>query len=161
MTDQEILAGKKILAVDDEEDVLNIIEEQLETCEVITAKDYAGAKQLLNTDMYDLAVLDIMGVRGFDLLQIATERRIPAVILTAHAMTPESLQRAIDKGAVSFLPKEELARLPELTAEILREVAQGRTHWSKLEKRLGSRFKELWGAMWDEIKFPRDPNISW
>jgi two-component system, OmpR family, response regulator CpxR len=161
MTDQEIIAGKKILAVDDEEDVLDVIEEQLDDCDLITAKDYGSAKRLLEEGQYDLAVLDIMGVRGFDLLQIATRRKIPAVILTAHSMTPESLQEAIDKGAVSFLPKDELSRLSELVAEILVEVQSGRTHWPKLKTRLGERFKELWGEMWDAIKFPGDPNIKW
>jgi CheY-like chemotaxis protein len=161
MTDQDILAGKKILAVDDEEDVLEVIEEQLVTCNLVTAKDYDAARELLETEMYDLAVLDVMGVRGFDLLDIATRRKIPAVILTAHSMTPESLQKAIDKSAVSFLPKEELVQLSELIAEILGEVAKGRTHWAMLESRLGHRFKKLWGEMWEEIKFPRDPNISW
>lgn len=161
MLEQDILAGKRILAVDDEEDVLDVIEEQLDDCDLVTAKDYHGAKELLEKDIYDLAVLDIMGVRGFDLLEIATRRKIPAVILTAHAMTPESLQKAIDKGAVSFLPKDELARLSELVAEILGEVKQGRTHWAKLKSSLGHRFKEMWGEMWEEIKFPRDPNISW
>ena len=161
MTDQDFLSAKRILAVDDEGDVLEVIEEQLTTCELTTAKDYNSAKELLQTGTYDLAVLDIMGVRGFDLLEIATRRRIPAVILTAHSMTPESLQKAIDKGAMSFLPKDELSRLSELVAEILGEVEQGRTHWAKLESRLGHRFKELWGEMWETIKFPRDPNISW
>ncbi|AFM24555.1 response regulator [Desulfomonile tiedjei] len=161
MADQDILSGKKILAVDDEEDILAVIEEQLETCNLITARDYHRAKELLEKDVYDLAVLDIMGVRGFELLEIATQRKIPSVILTAHSMTPESFQRAIDKGAVSFLPKDELARLSELIAEILGEVKEGRTHWEKLKVRLGHRFKELWGTMWEEIKFPRDPNISW
>lgn len=161
MTDHGILADKKILAVDDEPDVLAVIEEQLEICNLITAKDYESAKELLEKEQYDLAVLDIMGVRGFELLAIATSRRIPSVILTAHALSPESLQEAIDKGAMSFLPKDELARLSELITEILEEVAQGRTHWAKLKLRLGHRFKELWGEMWDTIRFPRDPNISW
>ena len=161
MTSQDFLSGKRILAVDDEGDVLEVIEEQLTTCELSTAKDYNSAKELLQTGTYDLAVLDIMGVRGFDLLEIATRRRIPAVILTAHSMTPESLQKAIDKGAMSFLPKEELSRLSELVEEILGEVENGRTHWAKLESRLGHRFKELLGEMWETIKFPRDPNISW
>jgi len=161
MTEHDILAGKKILAVDDEEDVLEVIQEQLSTCELSTAHDYNGARELLETGMFDLAVLDIMGVRGFDLLDIATRKKIPAVILTAHSMTPESLQRAIDKGAVSFLPKDELFRLSELFAEILGEVQEGRTHWAKLESRLGHRFKKLWGEMWEEIKFPRDSKISW
>lgn len=161
MTDHGILAGKKILAVDDEADVLAVIEEQLEICDLITAKDYEGGKELLEKETFDLAVLDIMGVRGFELLAIATSRKIPSVILTAHSLTPESLQEAIDKGAMSFLPKDELARLSELIAEILAEVAEGRTHWPKLKTRLGHRFKELWGEMWDTIRFPRDPNISW
>ena len=161
MTENDILAGKKILAVDDEEDVLEVIAEQLPTCELSTARDYNHARKLLEEESYDLAVLDIMGVRGFDLLELATSRRIPAVMLTAHAMTPESLQKAIDKGAMSFLPKEELARLAELLAEILGEVEQGRTHWTKLQSRLGQRFKELWGEMWETIRFPRDRHISW
>jgi CheY-like chemotaxis protein len=161
MTEHDILAGKKILAVDDEEDVLEVIEEQLEGCDLTTAKDYARAKELLQTETYDLAVLDVMGVRGFDLLDIATQRKIPAVILTAHSMTPDSLQKAIDKRAVSFLPKDELARLADLIAEILGEVEKGRTHWKKLESRLGHRFRQMWGEMWEQIKFPRDPNISW
>ncbi len=161
MTGHDILAGKKILAVDDEEDILEVIEEQLEACNLVTAADYDTAKEYLENEIYDLAVLDVMGVRGLDLLEIATRRKIPSVILTAHSMTPESLQKAIDKGAISFLPKEELVRLSELIAEILGEVAKGRTHWAMLESRLGHRFKELWGEMWDEIKFPRDPNISW
>jgi len=161
MTDHDILAGKKIIAVDDEEDVLEVIEEQLVACDLVTAKDYGAAKELLLKDRYDLAVLDVMGVRGFDLLEIATSRKIPAVILTAHSMTPESLQKAIDKSAVSFLPKEELVNLSELIAEIFEDVARGRTHWGKLKSRFGGRFKELWGDMWEEIRFPRDPNISW
>lgn len=161
MKDQGILADKRILAVDDEPDVLAVIEEQLELCTLTTANDYERAKEFLEKEAFDLAVLDIMGVRGFDLLEIATRRKIPSVILTAHSLTAQNLQKAIDKGAVSFLPKEELACLSDLIAEILGEVAQGRMHWPKLKSRLGYRFKELWGEMWEEIKFPRDPNISW
>jgi CheY-like chemotaxis protein len=161
MTAHAALAGKRILAVDDEQDVLDVISEQLEGCAPVTAKDYPSARELLEKNTYDLAILDVMGVRGFDLLEIAARRKIPAVILTAHSMTPESLQKAIDKGAVSFLPKEELNRLDELVAEILGEVEKGRTHWDKLKSRLGRRFRELWGEMWDEVKFPKDSNISW
>jgi two-component system, OmpR family, response regulator CpxR len=76
-------------------------------------------------------------------------------------MSPESLQKAIHKGAVSFPPKDELAQLSEIIAEILGEVEEGRTHWAKLRSRLGHQFKELWGEMWEEIKYPRDPNIGW
>jgi two-component system, OmpR family, response regulator CpxR len=58
-------------------------------------------------------------------------------------MTPESLRKANDKGAVSFLPKDELAQLSEIIAEVLGEVEEGRTHWAKLKSRLGHQFNEL------------------
>ncbi len=161
MPAHDILKEKHILAVDDEPDVLEVVSDELDLSQVTTAKDFATASKLLEEERFDLVILDIMGVRGFDLLDIATAKKMPAVMLTAHAMTPESLQEAVNRGAVSFLPKEELHRLSELTAEILELVGQGKTHWSKLGGRLGSRFRELWGEAWEEIKFPPDSKISW
>jgi DNA-binding NtrC family response regulator len=153
--------GKKILAVDDERDVLEVIAEQLEGAHLITASDFESAKQVIESEPLDLVILDIMGVKGFDLLDLARERQLPAVMLTAHSVTARSFQRAIDKKAVSFLPKEELSRLDELILEIFEELARGRTHWTKLAQRLGPTFKRLWGETWEQIKFPQDPNISW
>ena len=78
-------------------------------------------------------------------------------MLTAHAVNLESLNLAIKLGAVSFLPKEELHRLPELVAEILEGVEQGKTHWEKLFQRLGPFFKEKLGVLWEDLdqsKFP-------
>lgn len=161
MTAETKLEGRRILAVDDENDVLEVILDQLEMCAVETETTYEGARSRLETETYDLVILDIMGVRGFELLDACRRKRIPAVMLTAHALTPESLQRSIDLGAVSFLPKEELSQLSELVREILEQVDKGQTHWTKLGKRLGPRFRELWGQMWDEIRFPRTPFISW
>jgi len=161
MAGVDIINGKQILAVDDEKDVLEVIQEQLETARLSTAMDFNGAKQLLEKERFDLVILDIMGVNGFELLDLATAKKTPAVMLTAHALTPESFQKSIDKGAVSFLPKDELARLNELVAEILEEVQEQRTHWPKLQERLGPKFKELWGELWHEIKFPPETKIPW
>ncbi|MCX5860785.1 MAG: response regulator [Deltaproteobacteria bacterium] len=161
MSDKEILKGKKILAVDDEQDVLSVIREELEACQLITAGDFDSARQYLKREPFDLVILDIMGVKGFDLLDIARSQRLPAVMLTAHAMTPNSFQKSIDKGAVSFLPKDELYRLDELIMEILEELGKGETHWYRLIERLGPRFKELWGQLWEEIKFPPESKITW
>lgn len=161
MPAEDILKGKRILAVDDEPDVLAVIEEQLDVCQLVKAGDFKAAETYLETRRFDLVILDIMGVKGFALLDLTREKKVPAVMLTAYSMTPESLQKAVDKGAVSFLPKEELASLAELIAEILEDVEAGRTHWPRLSERLGSRFKELWGQLWDEIRFPDDSKISW
>jgi DNA-binding NtrC family response regulator len=161
MSETELLAGKRILAVDDEQDVLDIIREELELCQVTTAEDFDTAEELLGSESYDLVILDIMGVKGFDLLDITRQKRVPAVMLTAHAMTPESLQRSIDQGAVSFLPKEELSRLRELIIEILEDLKVGKTHWGRLVERLGPRFKEVWGQLWEDVKFPPESRITW
>ena len=75
MKNKVTLKGKKILAVDDEPDILESIEEVLENCDVDTAKDFKTAKQLLNSKTYDLVVLDIMGVQGYDLLK-SLEKKI-------------------------------------------------------------------------------------
>ena len=74
---ESILANKRILAVDDEPDVLDALEEQLEDYPGLLfdkATDYETAYHLLRSWTYDLVILDIMGVRGFDLLEIANRR---------------------------------------------------------------------------------------
>ncbi len=45
-------------------------------------------KKLLDYEHFDMAILDIMGVEGFELLEIAREKEVIAVMLTAHALSP-------------------------------------------------------------------------
>ena len=47
MTQESLLEGKKILIVDDEADVLEMLEEELVMCELSTASDFHGARDLL------------------------------------------------------------------------------------------------------------------
>lgn len=147
----EILKGKRLLAVDDEPDVLEIIVEVLDPAEVVTAPSFDAAHALITKESFDLVILDIMGVNGFALLETCRKNKLPAAMLTAHAVNVESVNLAIRLGAVSFLPKEELHRLPTLISEILEDVEQGRTHWEKLFRRLGSFFKDKLGLMWEDL----------
>ena len=105
------LKGIHILAVDDEADILETIVDLLEESHVDTARDYKSASQKIKRRTYDLAILDIMGVDGLQLLEETVERQIPTVMLTAHAMSPETLMESIQKGAISYLPKEKLTDL--------------------------------------------------
>ena len=107
--------------------------------------------------MFDLVILDIMGVDGFELLKACRGRHLPAAMLTARLIDVESINRAIREGAVSFLPKEELPRLPDLVVEILSELEHGRTHWAKLFERLGSFFKNKLGVNWKDLETPPYP----
>jgi DNA-binding NtrC family response regulator len=157
MPDLHILKGKEFLAVDDEPDVLDVITELFPDSHVTTAIDYESARQLLLTGKFDLVILDIMGVNGFALLELCKERELPAAMLTAHSITVESVNRSLKLGAVSFLPKDELAGLPELVAEILEGLAEGKSHWEKLFQRLGPFFKERIGLTWEELEKPKQP----
>ncbi|MBW1924610.1 MAG: response regulator, partial [Deltaproteobacteria bacterium] len=85
MTKDGLLEGKKILVVDDEADVLQVLEELLPMCRLSKAASFEQARDLLESEPFDLAVLDIMGVDGYKLLEIANSKGVPAVMLTAHA----------------------------------------------------------------------------
>ncbi len=161
MRDPEILQGKRILAVDDEPDIREVVSEMLPDCEVTTAANYEEACKLMEQDSYDLVLLDIMGVNGFALLELGRERNLPCAMLTAHAVTVESINRAVRLGAVSFLPKDELSKLPELVAEILEDVAAGKSHWKRLFDRLGPFFRRRLGLAWEDLEEPRYPPYSY
>jgi DNA-binding response OmpR family regulator len=148
MDTQSFLKGKQILAVDDEEDILATIVEILDESEVDTARDYESASDKLKKRRYDLAILDIMGVNGLQLLEEAVEREIPAVMLTAHAISPETLMESIKKGAISYLPKESLADLDELLSELLQAYHQGEPPWKLLFEKLGGFFDRRFGDEW-------------
>jgi DNA-binding response OmpR family regulator len=144
------LKGIHILAVDDETDILETIEEILEDANVDTARDYKSASQKIKERKYDLAILDIMGVDGLQLLAEAVQREIPTVMLTAHAISPDTLMESIQKGAISYLPKESLADLDDLLNELLAAFHRGEPPWKLLFEKLGDFFDERFGSDWKE-----------
>jgi DNA-binding response OmpR family regulator len=144
------LKGKRILAVDDEEDILETIEDVLEEANVDCARDYKSASLKIKEDRYDLAILDIMGVNGLKLLEETVAAGIPTVMLTAHAVNPETLMESIRKGALSYLPKEMLAELDELLNTLLVAHEKGEPAWKLLFEKLGSYFDERFGPGWQE-----------
>jgi len=144
------IKGKKILAVDDEQDILETIEEILEGAHVDRALDYETASRKIRETRYDLAILDIMGVNGLKLLEETVERGIPTVMLTAHAINPETLMESIRKGAISYLPKETLAELDELLNRLLEAFERGEPPWKLLFERLGDYFDKRFGPDWKD-----------
>ena len=140
------ILGLRILAVDDEPDILETIVDVLEGATVDSARTYQEAMSLLNLDltgiMYDLAVLDIMGVDGMELLTETTKRKLPTVMLTAHAMNPETLRASISGGALSYLPKEELANLDVHIGDVLEAIERGQSTWERLFDRIGNFFEK-------------------
>jgi DNA-binding NtrC family response regulator len=151
MTDISQLKGKKILVVDDEPDILGVLEDILDMCEVVKAQTFEEGKKQLESQKFDVAVLDIMGVDGYGLLDIANRQNIPAVMLTAHAFTPDNLVRTIKEGAASYIPKEELSHIAAYLIDVLKAKGKGKNPWSTWQERLpSSYFEKRWGAAWKD-----------
>jgi CheY-like chemotaxis protein len=149
MSKEDILKGKKILIVDDEPDILDVLEESLKEVEVTRASSFSEASEKLETMTFDLAILDIMGVDGYALLDIANSKKIPAVMLTAHAFTPDNLLKSMKEGAASYLPKEEITGIAQFLAELFEAREKGESPWAPWEKRFpSSYFSTRFGAAW-------------
>lgn len=139
---------KRILAVDDEPDVLEIVEETLSAYEVEKAFSFEEARRLMVNNTYDMVILDIMGVRGLDLLDIAVERDFPAVMLTANALDPGHIMQSILRGAASFIPKEDIDRLDTLLDELFHMLHEGESTWIHTMKRLAPLLDERFTPDW-------------
>ena len=161
-----ILKGKSILAVDDEEDILEILAEELEDYKVDydSACSYEEALDKIASYTYDLVILDIMGVRGFDLLQAAVSKKMPVVMLTAHALNPDALKKSIELGARAYLPKDQIAKMIPFLEDLL--MLSYQSTWKSTLSRLGGVFGNQFGPEWRKTekefweKFEKDLEIK-
>jgi CheY-like chemotaxis protein len=166
---KSILDGKRILAVDDEPDVLRILEEEISatcpSCKLDKATAYETAAKMLESTDYDVVILDIMGVRGFDLLDLAVTKNLRVAMLTAHALSPEALKKSVELGARAYLPKEKLGEIVPFLEDVLAyDYVPGWKHlYEKLKVFFDSNFESDWekktGLNWQEWtkwRHPRD-----
>ena len=110
----------KILIVDDEKNIREVIKEYsiLEGYEIMEAASGVKALELLNSEKFDLMILDIMMpiMDGFTLLNSTPkEKRIPTIILSARDDEIDKLE-GFDKGIDDYLckpfsPRELMARV--------------------------------------------------
>jgi len=147
---ESLLDGKRVLIVDDEPDVLATLEDLLSMCDLVKASNFLEAKDLLTTQYFDLAILDIMGVDGYKLLEIAVERKVIAVMLTAHALSPEDTRRSFKDGAASFVPKEEMANIVIYLNDILEAKEEGKSLWWRWMERFSDFYDRKFGLDWKD-----------
>jgi CheY-like chemotaxis protein len=151
---ESILNGKRILVVDDEPDVLALLEEEImedaPDCMVDKATHYNEAVEKMASWTYDMVILDIMGVRGFDLLGLAVNRNFPVAMLTAHALSPEALKQSMEMGARAYLPKEKLGEIVPFIKDVLSyDYLPG---WKRLLGTLGGFFNARFGPNWQKTQ---------
>jgi len=146
MDPKEIISGKRVLIVDDEQDVLDTLAGLLDICKIDTATSFEEGKRLLQDNVYDIAILDIMGVKGFDLLEIAHKRGVPALMLTAHALSEENLKKSAESGASYYAPKDKIDQIDIFVADVLEAKQKNKTAWIKVLERLGTFYDRKFGG---------------
>ena len=153
MESNKLLKGKKVLIVDDEPDILDILTDLLGSCKIDRASTFETAKEFLETEYYDIVILDIMGVDGFKLLQIAKEKNFPTLMLTAHALNKETLKRSAEEGASFYVPKDEMDKIDVFVADVIEATESKKNPWTRWYERLGDYFdknKNFTGPNWRE-----------
>jgi DNA-binding response OmpR family regulator len=142
MDPKKLLKGKKILIVDDEPDVLELLIELLDMCKIDTASSFEEGKERLEAESYDIAILDIMGVDGFELLKIANKCKTPALMLTAHGLSEENLKKSAKEGACYYAPKEKMYEIHLFVADVFEALEKKKSTWVKLFERLAGYYDE-------------------
>jgi len=148
MTKKDLIKGKRILIVDDEPDILETLEELLTTAKITKAATFEEAKELLETEPFDFAILDIMGVNGYELLKIANGKNIKALMLTAHALTPEDTMKSHKEGAALYVPKDKMVDIVTYLEDVLEAERKGKSTWWLWIDRFADYYDEKFQKDW-------------
>ena len=116
---------RKILVVDDEQSIIDILQEHLATTyDVTSARDGKRALELVRATHPDLIFLDITmpGINGVDVLKAVKQLdpTIPVIAITGNR-DPAMAAEVLKHGAFSYFPKPfDLRYLDHLAASALR-----------------------------------------
>jgi len=102
----------------------------------------------LKNNTYDVAILDIMGVRGYDLLEVTHALGITTLMLTAHALSPDNLKKSIELGADAYIPKDKMVDISLYVEDILISRQNKRKNNFKLYAGLMPLFDKFFGEGW-------------
>jgi DNA-binding NtrC family response regulator len=150
MKGESLLEGKRVLIVDDEVDVLETLSGLLPMCDILTAASFEEADRLLQERDFDIAVLDIMGVDGYRILELVSAKDITAVMLTAHALSPEDTVKSFKKGAASYVPKEKMSQIVTYLEDVLEAKNKGKSTWGRWLERFNSYYEKVFGPDWKD-----------
>ena len=91
-----------------------------------------------------------MGVNGYELLKIADQRNVIAVMLTAHALSLDDLTRSFNEGAAHYVPKDKMAEITTYLTDILEAKEKGKSLWWRWQERFVSYFDRKYGPDWQK-----------
>ena len=147
---KKMLDGKKVLIVDDEPDILESLEELLPMCELVKAHNFEEAKKHLENDHFDLCILDIMGVNGYQLLDKANEKDVIAVMLTGHSLSPSDTVKSFKGGAAYYVPKEKIAEMATYLNDVLEVKKENQGFLDRWLDRFVGYYDNKFGQDWQD-----------
>ncbi len=126
---------------------------------VDSASSFEEAVSCLKNNTYDAAILDIMGVRGYDLLEATHTLGIPTLMLTAHALSPDNLKKSIELGADAYIPKDKMVDISMYVEDVLisrQDKKKNNFKWyvkfmPLFDKFFGEGWKDPEKEFWDEF----------
>jgi len=126
-----VMNMKKILIVDDEKPINDLIEMNLSEAGYICTSAYDGieACDILENERFDLVLLDIMlpGANGYEVLDYIKPLNIPVIFLTAKGSTEDKV-KGLKLGADDYLTKPfEIVELLARVESILRRAGKTQT----------------------------------
>ena len=148
---ESILKNKMILAVDDDPDVLMVLEEEIleacPECHFHKVTTYKEAVERMLSFTYDVVLLDIIGVQGLELAELAVSLNVPIGMFTAHPLTPEVLEGFINMKTHAYLPKERIGGIVPFLEDMLgnKYLPEWRLFFDKITGFLGKKIEIDWG----------------
>ena len=121
----------KILIAEDEEPIANLIKMNLRRAgyQCTWASDGEKAADLMDTEKFDLLLLDVMlpGINGYELMEYARSLELPVIFLTALGST-ENKVKGLKMGADDYLTKPfEIVELLARVEAVLRRYHKAET----------------------------------
>lgn len=128
------MAGEKILVVDDEEDIREVLADRLEAMgfDTIRASDGEMGLEMIRKEQPDLVFLDLRMPKldGFGVLQKVQDEKLDVliVVITAHGSLENAVE-AMRLGAYDFVAKPfDVGRVEVVLTKALGEVTLRREH---------------------------------
>lgn len=124
MSESNSNGRKKVLIVDDEEVILDILRRRFERLgfAVLTALDGLKAIDILKNKSLDLVISDLKMPNGFtetDVLKFSKQHNpaAPVVVISGLLLTQTAIDELLEKGAAMFI-KKPFSSLTKITQKI-------------------------------------------
>ncbi len=136
---------QRILVIDDEESIRDLLEDFLESkgFEVTTTHDGESGLELLKEDKFDLFLLDLMmpGMSGLDVLKEASMEKIsvPSIVITAFASVQTAVE-AMKLGAFDYINKPFVLEDVHIAIKRALDVSRLQEENIRLKKELKKKF---------------------